>query len=64
MQLKVTNALSFDIEDWFHMVEIDAVSDPERWSSLPSIVERETEWIVRTLSEFKVRASGTRNWCA
>ena len=27
----IVNALSFDIEDWFHMVEIDAVSEPETW---------------------------------
>jgi len=36
----VTNALSFDIEDWFHMVEVDAVSDVNNWPNLPSIVER------------------------
>ena len=23
------NALSFDIEDWFHMVEIESVDDPK-----------------------------------
>lgn len=54
---EITHALSFDIEDWFHMVEIDAVSDPAQWDSLPSIVERETEWILDTLSEAHVRAT-------
>ena len=53
----ITHALSFDIEDWFHMVEIEAVNDPATWDGLPSIVERETEWILDTLRERKVRAT-------
>lgn len=53
----VTNALSFDIEDWFHMVEIDAVSDPDSWPGLDSLVERYTEWIVETVSAAGVRAT-------
>jgi polysaccharide deacetylase family protein (PEP-CTERM system associated) len=59
-QSAIVNALSFDIEDWFHMVEIDAVSDPAKWGSLPSLVERETRWILQTLRENpggKVRAT-------
>lgn len=51
------NALSFDIEDWFHMVEIDAVSDPAEWDKLPSIVERETEWILGMLEERRIKAT-------
>ena len=53
----IVNALSFDIEDWFHMVEISAVSDPQTWPDLDSIVERYTEWIVQTVTEAKVRAT-------
>lgn len=53
----IINALSFDIEDWFHMVEIDAVSDPDAWPNLPSIVERYTEWIIQTVTEANVRAT-------
>ncbi len=53
----ITNALSFDIEDWFHMVEIDAVADPERWPRLESLVERYTEWIVQTVTEANVKAT-------
>ncbi|MCA9284794.1 MAG: polysaccharide deacetylase family protein [Phycisphaerales bacterium] len=53
----LVNALSFDIEDWFHMVEVDAVSDPEEWPSLPTIVERHTDWIVETVTAAKVRAT-------
>ncbi len=53
----IVNALSFDIEDWFHMVEIAAVSDPQAWPDLDSIVERYTEWIVQTVTEAKTRAT-------
>ncbi|MCH8824379.1 MAG: polysaccharide deacetylase family protein [Planctomycetes bacterium] len=53
----ITNALSFDIEDWFHMVGIDAVEDPDTWPSLPSIVVEQTNWIVQTLSEADVKAT-------
>ncbi len=53
----VTNALSFDIEDWFHMVEVDAVADPDSWPALESLVERYTEWIVQTVTEAGVQAT-------
>lgn len=51
------DALSFDIEDWFHIVEVEAVSDPEKWDALPSLVERYTDLILETLSEKEVRAT-------
>ena len=53
----ITNALSFDIEDWFHMVEVEAVADPDSWPTLESLVERYTEWIVQTVTEAGVRAT-------
>jgi peptidoglycan-N-acetylglucosamine deacetylase len=53
----VVNALSFDIEDWFHMVGIAAVEDPASWPTFDSIVERHTQWIVETLSSANVRAT-------
>jgi polysaccharide deacetylase family protein (PEP-CTERM system associated) len=55
--VSITNALSFDIEDWFHMVEIEAVADPNTWDSLPTLVERETDWILAALSRHGVRAT-------
>ncbi len=53
----VLNALSFDIEDWFHMVEIDAVADPAGWPGLESLVERYTDWIVETVTAAGARAT-------
>ena len=57
MSDRVVNALSFDIEDWFHMVEIDAVEDPEIWPQLPSIVVRYTQLILDILAVSDTRAT-------
>lgn len=57
MPQPLTHALSFDIEDWFHLVEIEAVSDPDKWDSFPSLVVPYTEWIVETLSQHNTRAT-------
>ena len=54
---EVIHALSFDIEDWFHMVEIESVDDPAKWDAFPSIVERETEWILETLQKRGITAT-------
>jgi polysaccharide deacetylase family protein (PEP-CTERM system associated) len=54
---QVINALSFDIEDWFHLMEVEEVSDPRKWPSLPSLVERETDRIIGILSAADVRGT-------
>lgn len=54
-QSDVVHALSFDIEDWFHMVAIDAVADTAKWPELPTLVERHTDQILDT-----VAAAGTK----
>lgn len=57
---KLTHALSFDIEDWFHIVEIPAVEDPALWPELSeksSIVERYTDLILETCAEFDTKAT-------
>jgi polysaccharide deacetylase family protein (PEP-CTERM system associated) len=51
------NALSFDIEDWFHLVEIDAVANVDDWPGFPSIVERRTDEILGICDEFGVKAT-------
>ena len=53
----LTHALSFDIEDWFHMVEIEAVEDPNLWPELPSLVERRTEEILTICQRANVRGT-------
>jgi polysaccharide deacetylase family protein (PEP-CTERM system associated) len=53
----MTHALSFDIEDWFHMVDVTAVEDPEKWESMSSLVEKRTHEILELCAEFDVRAT-------
>ncbi len=53
----VTHILSFDIEDWFHLVGIDAVSDSAKWPTLPSLVVEYTRRIVDLVSNTGVRAT-------
>ena len=54
---RVTHALSFDIEDWFHMIEIEAVADPQKWDTFPSLVDHYTRWILDTVTAANVRAT-------
>jgi peptidoglycan-N-acetylglucosamine deacetylase len=54
------DALSFDIEDWFHIVEVAAVENPAKWPQLSersSLVERYTDLILEICAER--RAKGT-----
>jgi len=56
----LVHALSFDIEDWFHIVEVAAVDNPEEWPALSarsSLVERYTELILEICDEARVRAT-------
>ncbi|HYE03189.1 MAG TPA: polysaccharide deacetylase family protein [Phycisphaerales bacterium] len=55
----ITHALSFDIEDWFHIVEVAAVEDPARWPELHSrsIVERYTDQILEICARTRTRAT-------
>ena len=52
-----THALSFDIEDWFHIVGVQDLENRERWTSFPSIVERCTSEILDLLGEFDLQAT-------
>ena len=49
--------LTFDIEDWFHVIGVPRLEDPAVWPSLPTIVERETDAILDRLGAHDVRAT-------
>ena len=56
----LTHALSFDIADPFHIVEIEAVEDLALWPGLSersSLVERYTDLILRVCDDHKARAT-------
>jgi len=51
------NALSFDIEDWFHIVDIPGLEDPATWEGRESLVERRTDDILAALARHDARAT-------
>lgn len=53
------HALSFDIEDWFHIVEIEELEDRSMWDlfSKRSIVEERTDQILQILDDFDAKAT-------
>ena len=53
----ILDALTFDLEDWFHVLGVDGLAAPETWGDLPSIVDRVTQTILDDLDEFGVRAT-------
>jgi polysaccharide deacetylase family protein (PEP-CTERM system associated) len=56
----IIHALSFDIEDWFHIVEVKAVEDPSQWPALSaqsSLVERYTDLILKICDDHKARGT-------
>lgn len=59
-QPEMTHALSFDIEDWFHIVEIKGLEDPAKWPQLSkesSLVERYTDLILQICADHNTRAT-------
>jgi polysaccharide deacetylase family protein (PEP-CTERM system associated) len=53
----MNDALSFDIEDWFHLVEIEAVSNPDVWPTLPTLAVEYTARILDALAETDTKAT-------
>ncbi len=54
---RILNALSFDIEDWFHLIEIEGLDDPATWPQRESIVEKYTDHVLETLAARDIKAS-------
>jgi len=53
----VVNALSFDVEDWFHILGSEDFCNVRHWPHHPSLVTRYTERILGILDEQGVRAT-------
>lgn len=51
------NILTFDIEDWFHLLGIEKLSDPRIWEKLESRVENNTLHILDLLSKYNHKAT-------
>ncbi len=55
--LTMINALSFDVEDFFHVHGFADVISPDRWEEFPSRVADNTRRILKVLEDFDVRAT-------
>ncbi|HLH41640.1 MAG TPA: XrtA system polysaccharide deacetylase [Bryobacteraceae bacterium] len=51
------NALTVDVEEYFHPTEIQRSLPPEAWASLPSRVEAQTDWVLELLERHSARAT-------
>ena len=54
MQLYV---LSFDIEDWFHILHPAYENQPDLWDGLPNRVEQNTKWVLDFLGQHQLKAT-------
>jgi len=53
----LTNILTIDLEEYFHPTEVQRVLPPDRWASLPSRVEPQTDWVLELLDRHSARAT-------
>ena len=55
--MPVLNALTIDVEEYFHPTEVQRFVGEDQWASLPSCVERETGEVLELLAGHSVRAT-------
>jgi polysaccharide deacetylase family protein (PEP-CTERM system associated) len=53
----VKNILTVDLEDWFHICEVEHLLPKERWDRFPSTVVRDTEKLVSLVAKTNSRAT-------
>jgi polysaccharide deacetylase family protein (PEP-CTERM system associated) len=51
------NALTVDVEDYFHPNAMDGVTEPSRWDAMPHRVEANTHRLLDLLDQHRVRAT-------
>ena len=51
------NILTFDLEDWFHILDHQKIASPSGWDGMESRVERNTDRILQILEEKKIRST-------
>src|SRR6266850_3138677 len=51
------DAFTIDVEDWFHILDVESTPPLERWATLPSRVEKNFHVILELLAEHGVRAT-------
>jgi len=53
----IVNALSVDLEDWYHVCGVQKYSAPSQWPAFESRIRKNTEKVLTLLSDFKVKAT-------
>ena len=53
----VINGLSFDVEEWFHVLDVPSAPQPRQWDAMPRTVERNTRRLLEILDDANVRAT-------
>jgi peptidoglycan-N-acetylglucosamine deacetylase len=51
------NILTFDIEEWYHLLELPATSNPSQWGNFEHRLEANTDKLLMLLDETKVKAT-------
>src|SRR5258706_14496133 len=51
------DAFTIDVEDWFHILDIESTPPVDRWSTLPSRVEKNLHVLLDLLAERGVHAT-------
>ena len=51
------HGLSFDIEDWFHVIGVPELEDSDTWLKRESLVERRTDQILQICDDHQVKAT-------
>ena len=49
--------ITVDLEDWFHLLECDAVPEPEAWHAHESRIERNTDRLLELFADCEIRAT-------
>ena len=53
----IQDALTIDVEDWFHVLDLEGAPSIGEWANLPSRVEKNFESLLEILAEREVRAT-------
>ena len=51
------NALSVDLEDWYHICGVEGCADPAKWDNYENRITRSTERILAILDRYNARAT-------
>ena len=49
--------LTFDIEEWFHIIDVDATCAPGLWDARPTRIDANVDRILGTLTESRQRVT-------